>query len=479
MCGIIGIFGHGKNNVVNELYSGLFALQHRGQDSAGIITFDNTFHLKKGIGLVNKVFNEKNLARLNGNIGLGQVRYPTIGPGGVEDAQPFMVNVPFGIAMVHNGNVTNYSELRAELITKRYRQLSSFSDVEVILNVFADELAKHNLKNFSLKIFYKTVQKVFDKVEGSYSVVGLIANKGLFAFRDPLGIKPLCWGKKGKNYIFASESVVLDQLNYKLIRDVLPGEAIFIDQNHRVHCKLIKPRVAYPCIFEWIYFARPDSIIDNIEVAEARSRLGEKLGMACLRNNIIPDVVVPIPDSGRGAALALAKVLDIEQKEGLIKNYYIGRTFIMPKQSQRKNSVRLKLNPVKSVIKGKKVLLVDDSIVRGTTAQEIVSLIRKAGAKQVYYAVTCPPLKFPCVYGIDMMTRGEFIARDCSIEEIRKRIGADVLIYQNLDDMIDAVRGNNPKQKFCTACFTGHYPTGLSKADIIRLEKERIRLGKK
>ncbi len=476
MCGIIGIYG--KKNVVDELYSGLFALQHRGQDSAGIITYDTTFHLKKGMGLVNKVFNEKNLTRLEGSIGIGQVRYPTIGPGGVEDAQPFMVNAPFGIAMAHNGNVTNYSELRQKLSKDCYRQLSSYSDLEIILNIFADEMTKQPLGQFTSEILFKTLAGVYNRVEGSYSVVGLIANKGLFAFRDPFGIKPLCFGKKKDSYVFASESVVLDQLDYQMIRDVLPGEVIFIDHHRKIHFKVIKQQTAHPCIFEWIYFARPDSILDNIEVAEARFRLGERLGMECLRAGINPDVIVPVPDSGRGAALAIAKILDVEQKEGLIKNYYMGRTFIMPKQESRTNSVRQKLNPVKSIIKDKKVLLVDDSIVRGTTAKEIVSLVKRAGAKQVYYAVTCPPLRFPCVYGIDMMTRGEFIARNYSMFDIQKMIGADRLIYQSLDDMLEAVCGNNPKQKFCTACFTGNYPTGLKKKDIIKLEKERIKAKK-
>jgi len=476
MCGIIGIYG--KNNVVNALYSGLMSLQHRGQDSAGIITYNTTFHLKKGIGLVSKVFNEKNLLRLAGNVGIGQVRYPTIGPGGVEDAQPFMINAPFGIAMAHNGNVTNYSELRDELSKKCYRQLTSYSDLEVILNIFADEMSMQALHDLSFDILVKTVAGVFKRVEGSYSVVGMIANFGLFAFRDPYGIKPLCIGKRDGNYIFASESVALDHLGYELIRDVMPGELVYIDNSRKFFSKVIESKSLCPCIFEWIYFARPDSVIDKIGVYDARLRLGEKLGKECIKVGIKPDVIVPIPDSGRGAGLAISKVMGVEQKEGLIKNYYIGRTFIMPKQSARKNSVRQKLNPVRSVIKGKKVLLVDDSIVRGTTAKEIVMLVRKAGAKKVYYAVTCPPLRFPCVYGIDMMTRGEFIARDYSINEIKKIIGADALIYQNLDDMIEGVRGNCPQQTFCTACFTGDYPTGIKEKDIIKLEKERIKTKK-
>ncbi|MCX7785223.1 MAG: amidophosphoribosyltransferase [candidate division WOR-3 bacterium] len=476
MCGVIGIYG--KGDVVEEIYSGLYALQHRGQDSAGIITYNNTFHIKKGIGLVSKVFNAKNLERLKGNIGIGQVRYPTIGPGGVEDSQPFMVNAPFGIAMAHNGNVTNYFELRNELSKKCFRQLTSYSDVEVILNVFADEIAMQPLHNFNFDTLVKSVTGVFNRVEGSYSVVGMIANIGLFAFRDPYGIKPLCFGRKGKNYIFASESVVLDQLQYKLIRDVLPGEVVFVDRSRKVQSAVIKSYCHCPCIFEWVYFARPDSIIDGIEVYSARLRLGERLGQKCLQAKIKPDVVIPIPDSGRGAGLGVSKVLGVEQKEGFIKNYYIGRTFIMPNQTDRTNLVRLKLNPVFSVFKNKKVLIVDDSIVRGTTAKEIVSLARKAGAKKVYYAVTCPPLRFPCVYGIDMMTRGEFIARKNSIEQIRKKIGADVLIYQDLNDMIESIKGNK-NQTFCTACFTGIYPTGLKTHDIVKLEKARIKYRKK
>lgn len=476
MCGVIGIYA--KYDVVNELYSGLIALQHRGQDSAGIVTYDTTFHLKKGNGLVNKVFNEKNLSRLKGKVGIGQTRYPTIGPGGVEDAQPFMVNAPFGIAMAHNGNVTNYTELREELTKKCFRQLTSYSDVEVILNVFADELSLLSLHNFSFDTLVKTVSGVFDRVEGSYAVIGMIANIGLFAFRDQYGIKPLCLGKKDGNYIVASETVTLDNLGYDFIRDVIPGEVIFIDNTRKLYSKIINSKDAHPCIFEWIYFARPDSVLDKIEVYEARLRLGEKLGKACLKAKIKPDVVIPIPDSGRGAALAISKILGVEQKEGLIKNYYIGRTFIMPNQSARKNSVRQKLNPVKSVIKGKNALLVDDSIVRGTTAKELVSIVRKAGAKKVYYAVTCPPLRYPCVYGIDMMTRGEFIAKNYDISEIQKMIGADALIYQNLEDMCQAIRNGKSNQKFCTACFTGDYPTGLKKADIIKLEKERIKAHK-
>ncbi|MEO0071973.1 MAG: amidophosphoribosyltransferase [candidate division WOR-3 bacterium] len=475
MCGVIGIIA--DYEVAHDLYVGLYALQHRGQTSAGIITYDTTFHLKKGNGLVSKVFNEKNLARLKGKIGIGQVRYPTIGPGNEEDAQPFMVNAPLGIAMAHNGNVTNYWELREELANKCFRHLTSYSDVEVILNVFADELSIQSLHKFSFDILVKAIRGVFNRVKGSYSVVGFIAQQGLFAFRDPYGIKPLCLGKRGSNYILASESAAIDHLGYQFLRDVLPGEIVFIDNKRKLYSKIIETKVATPCIFEWVYFARPDSIIDNIEVYSARERLGEKLGLACRQLNLSPDVVIPVPDSGRGAAQAVARILGVPQKEGLIKNYYIGRTFIMPKHSQRVNSVTIKLNVVKSVIARKKVLVVDDSIVRGTTAQQIVRLLRRAKASKVYYAVTCPPIRYPCVYGIDMMTRGEFIARDMSLEDIRRKIGADVLIYQTLEDMCDAIRDQdkNQNQKFCTACYTGIYPTGISTKQILKLEKERLK----
>ncbi|MCS7258593.1 MAG: amidophosphoribosyltransferase [candidate division WOR-3 bacterium] len=473
MCGVIGILA--DYEVVHDLYVGLITLQHRGQTSAGIVTYDTTFHLKKGNGLASVVFNEKNLSRLRGKIGIGQVRYPTIGLGGEEDAQPFMVNVPLGIAMAHNGNVTNYWELREELTTKCFRHLISYSDVEVILNVFADELTILPLHNFSFEMIVKATQGVFNRVEGSYSVVGFIAQQGLFAFRDPLGIKPLCLGENKNNYIVASESAAIEHLGYKFVRDILPGEIVFIDNKRRFYSKVIETQMATPCIFEWVYFARPDSILDGIEVYSARERLGEKLGLACLKANLKPDVVIPVPDSGRGAAQAVARILGVPQKEGLIKNYYIGRTFIMPKQSQRKNLVTLKLNVVKSVIAGKKVLVVDDSIVRGTTAQQIVGLLRKAEASKVYYGVTCPPIKYPCVYGIDMMTRGEFVARNRSIETIRRKIGADILIYQTLEDMCEAVKGDAKIKKFCTACYTGTYPTGISKKEILKLEKERLK----
>ena len=471
MCGILGIFN--RSEAVVELYEGLIALQHRGQDSAGIITYNEMFHLKKGNGLVSRVFNDKNLSRLVGKAGIGHVRYPTIGPGSIEDAQPFFVNAPFGIALVHNGNITNYFELRENLAKYSYRQLNSFSDAEAILNVFADELSKREVKPFNPRAVFPAAEGVFKRAKGSYSVVALIANKGMLAFRDPHGIKPLIFGRKNNSFAFASESTAFDLLDYKTIRDVRPGEVIFIDLDLNIHSRLIQPKTHTPCIFEWVYFARPDSIIDGIGVYEARFRLGINLAKECLKAGLKPDVVVPVPDTARAAATSLAKVMGVDEREGLIKNRYIARTFIMPRTKNREIAVRQKLNPIRSEIAGRKVLIVDDSIVRGTTSKEIVSLIREAGAKAIYYGVTSPPLKHPCVYGIDMMTRGEFIARKNSVEAIRKLIGADVLIYQTYEGLIDGVRGDVKQQKFCTACFTGEYPTRVSPKELRRMECER------
>jgi len=471
MCGILGICGRPK--VVFDLYQGLVALQHRGQDSAGILTHDEMFHLKKGNGLVAAVFTQKNMDRLNGQIGIGHVRYPTIGPGSDEDAQPFFVNVPFGLALAHNGNITNYSELRRELAGQAYRQLNSYSDGEAVLNVFADELARQDIRHFSPELVFQACAGVFRRVEGSFSVVGVIADRGMVAFRDPHGIKPLIMGQKDGSYAFASESVAFDLLEYRALRDIRPGEAVFIDCSGRVHTQLLQPEEHRPCIFEWVYFARPDSVIDGIGVYDARLRLGERLARECQAAGIDPEVVVAVPETGRAAGVALAKGLGRELREGLIKNRYIARTFIMSQQEDRNLSVRQKLNPVRSVITGRKVLLVDDSIVRGTTSREIVSLVRHAGATEVYFAVTAPPLRHPCVYGIDMMTRGEFIGRGRTVEEITAVIAADKVVYQTYEGLIEAVAGGRTDLRFCTACFNGEYPTRVSEETFSRLERER------
>ncbi|MGQ9708240.1 MAG: amidophosphoribosyltransferase [bacterium] len=478
MCGVIGCF-YVNRPVANDLVTGLLALQHRGQDSAGILTSDVTFHLKKGNGTVSRVFNEKNLARLTGNIGIGHIRYPTIGPGSSEDAQPFYVNHPYGIAMAHNGNVTNYFSLRRELKERDLRQLTSFSDVEPILNIFAEELENAKVSRLKPEQVFNAVLGVFRRVQGAYSVVCLIHQQGLVAFRDPCGIRPLVLGRRGKEFAVASESVALDLLGFEEFRNIQPGEAVFIDCDHKLHHALIKKGILHTCIFEYVYFARPDSVIDGIEVYEARLRLGDKLAREVKKRRINPDIVIPVPDTARPAGAALSSAIGVPMSEGLIKNRYIARTFIMPRTENRSLSVRQKLNPVRSQIRGKNVLLVDDSIVRGTTSKEIVQMVRDAGARKVFLAITAPPLRYPCVYGIDMMTRGEFIAKDKTEEQIAKIIGADTLIYQTYDCLIDAVGSNGIRCKFCTACFNGKYPTGISEKDLLKMEKERQHWTKK
>ncbi len=470
MCGIVGISG--KEEAIDKIYPALMALQHRGQDAAGAVTIEQGFQIKKGKGLVVNVFNPKNIKRLRGNIGIGHVRYPTIGGGVAEDAQPFIVTTPYGIALAHNGNLVNYFDLKRNLIENELRYFNSNCDAEVILNLLSIELIKMNLKNLEPENLFKALSEVYKKLIGSFAVVAIIAKKGLLAFRDKNGIKPLAFGKKGKNYCFASESVALDLLGYKHITDVNGGEAVFIDNQGGCFKKQIVKGHKATCIFEYVYFARPDSIIDGIGVYEARLRLGEKLGQECLKQRIKPDVVIPVPDTARASAQMAAEVLDIRYREGLIKNRYIHRTFIMPTQSDRIEAVKLKLNPIRSEIKNKKLLLIDDSIVRGNTATEIIGLARSVGAKEVYYGSYSPPLRFPCVYGIDMQTRGEFIARDKSIEEIRKSIGADALIYQTHKGLIDAV-GSGIKG-FCSACFTGSYPTEIPPLLLERIEADRM-----
>jgi len=477
MCGILGICSS-SGNVGVELYLGLNALQHRGQDSAGIITYSQKYNLKKGNGLVRQIFNEKNMGRLVGNLGIGHVRYPTVGGGGADDAQPFYVNSPFGLALAHNGNLVNYAQLKEELFSKDFRHLNSNCDGEVLLNVFADELMPEVMNKFSAEAVFNAIKRLYKRVEGSYSAVAIIADKGLVAFRDPYGIKPLIMGKKGDDYAFASESAALDIMGFDIVRDVMPGEVVFVEEKptffnegRKLYSKRLVTKPPAHCIFEWVYFARPDSVIDGINVYEARFRLGLELAKVVEKKDMDIDVVVPIPDTARPAASALAEKLKLPLREGLIKNRYIGRTFIMPDQAQRAESVRQKLNPIRSEIEGKKILLVDDSIVRGTTSRELVNLIRSVGAKKVYFGVYSPPLRYPCVYGIDMQTKGEFIARNRNEAKIAKEIGADDLCYQTLEGLIRAVY---PKGAVCTACFTGNYPTNIPEKFFKQIEKERL-----
>lgn len=469
MCGIIGLIG--QERAIDRIFPGLLALQHRGQDAAGAATFENGFQLKKGNGLVYNVFKAKNIERLNGNTGIGHVRYPTVGAGSADDAQPFIITTPYGIALAHNGNLVNFFELKKDLVENELRYLNSNCDAEVILNLLSVELTRMDLKNLTPEKIFTALRRVYAKLNGSYAVVAIIANKGLLAFRDPGGIKPLIMGRNGSSFCVASESVALDLLGYEKMSDVKAGQAVFVDSGRNLHTEQIAAGDAAACIFEYVYFARPDSIIDGIGVYEARLRLGEELGKSCRQEGIKPDVVMPIPDTARGAALMVADALGARHREGLIKNRYIHRTFIMPTQEKRIEAVRLKLNPIKSEIKGKKVLLVDDSIVRGNTSREIISLVRSAGARKVYYALYSPPLRFPCVYGIDMQTRGEFIARGKSIEDIRRSINADALVYQTNEGLIKGVGVGSTG--FCTACFTGIYPTEIPRSLMDRIEQDR------
>jgi amidophosphoribosyltransferase len=407
------------------------------------------------------------------------VRYPTVGSGGGEDAQPFTVNYPFGIAMAHNGNVANYDELRGDLEQSSLRVLYSGCDVEVILNVFAGALASASSGSFSLDAYHAAVREVYRTVRGAYSVVGFVAGHGLFAFRDPYGIKPIALGRRkteaGYAYAVASESVVLSTIEYELLPWRAPGEALFIDLAGTVTMTKVAEPQHHPCVFEFVYFARPDSYLEGISVYEARIRMGERLASAFRGAGHEADVVIPIPDSARTAALAMAQSLGIPYREGLVKNRYVGRTFIMPTDDERKRSLRHKLNAIEEEFRGKDVLLVDDSIVRGNTSKQIVQLARHAGARRVLFASMSPPLVHPCVYGIDMSTRREFIARDRTHAEVARALGADAVVYQTLDDLVGAVTEKDPRiEHMCTACFSGRYPTGdITPQMLLRIEDER------
>jgi amidophosphoribosyltransferase len=482
MCGFIGVLGSGS--AVHEIYDGLVAVQHRGQDAAGIITYDGRFHVKKGEGLVRDIFSADNMERLRGSIGIGHVRYPTVGSGGGEDAQPFTVNYPFGIVMAHNGNVANYDELRGELATEGLRHLYSGCDVEVVLNVFANALARAGRERFTLDAYHEAVREVYRKVRGAYSVVGFIAGHGLFAFRDPYGIKPIAVGRATRNgstaWAVSSESVVLTTLGYELLAPGPPGEALFVDLDGTPHVVALAEPRHHPCVFEYVYFARPDSYLEGVSVYRSRLAMGRRLAGAIRRSGLEADVVIPVPDSARTAGLALAQELGLPYREGLVKNRYVGRTFIMPDDGQRRRSVRAKLNTIDEEFRGKDVLIVDDSIVRGNTSRQIVELARAAGARRVYFASTSPPLVHPCVYGIDMSTRREFVARDRTTDEIAQRIGADAVVYQELDDLVDSVRAEGVAfDRMCTACFSGDYPTGdITPAMLLQIEHERTLQGK-
>ena len=484
MCGIIGVV---SNEPVNQfLYDGLLLLQHRGQDAAGICTgFGNSFSMHKGGGLVRDVFRTRNMRDLPGTMGIAQVRYPTAGSAAsAQEAQPFYVNAPFGITLAHNGNLTNWEQLKDEMFRIDRRHINTESDSEVLLNVLAHELQMAT-NGYSLdpSAVFKAVSGLHKRVRGSYAVVSQIARYGILAFRDPFGIRPLVLGERDESgrteYMVASESVALQGMGFRLVRDVLPGEAIFIDIDGVLHAQQCAERPSLnPCIFEYVYLARPDSVMDGISVYAARLRMGETLAAKIRRELPLGDidVVMPIPDSSRPAAMQMAMRLGLEYREGFIKNRYVGRTFIMPGQSVRKKSVRQKLNPIDVEFKGKNVLIVDDSIVRGTTSNQIVAMAREAGANKVIFASAAPPVRFPNVYGIDMPTRSELIAGGRDDEQIRAAIGADVLIYQDIDDMKRAV--NEPGSgitRFEASCFDGDYITGdVSPEYLDRVEYSRM-----
>lgn len=468
MCGIIGIVGN--DEVGSRLYDGLSLLQHRGQDAAGIATtHQSRLILRRGSGLVRDVFRAEDMLRLEGRMGIGHVRYPTAGTSGVAESQPFYVNSPYGIVMGHNGNLTNADRLQRELFESDLRHINTRSDSEVLLNVFAHELqALSPTTDLEPDNIFDTVAAVHRRCRGAYAVIGMVVGRGVFAFRDPLGIRPAVIGKRetahGSEYMVASESVALAGLGFTLVRDVAPGEAVYIEANGTLHTRQCaqSPSLS-PCLFEYVYFARPDSIIDNISVYKARLRMGETLARRIieLRPEHDIDVVIPIPDTSRTSALEVAYHLGVKYREGFIKNRYIGRTFIMPGQRLRRKSVRQKLSPIGLEFSGKTVLLVDDSIVRGTTSSQIVEMARDAGAKKVYMASAAPPVRHANVYGIDMPAVGELIAHERSIPDIEASIGADWLIYQRIEDLVEAVRyEKHPIEHFESSCFTGTYITG-------------------
>lgn len=481
MCGIVGLVG--KSNVNFTLYDALTVLQHRGQDAAGIVTcHEGRMYLRKENGSVRDVFRSRHMGRLIGNTGIGHVRYPTAGSSSSAEAQPFYVNSPYGITLAHNGNLTNTEELKNDLFEADLRHINTNSDSEVLLNVFAHELQCRNKLSPDPADVFSAVSAVHRRCRGAYAAVAMITGYGLVGFRDPYGIRPAVFGKReteaGNEYMIASESVALSSLGFTVIRDIEPGEAIYIDKDGNLHSKQCadSPNLA-PCIFEHVYLARPDSIMDKISVYKARLRMGEKLAEKIKRvwSDHDIDVVIPIPDTSRTSALQLANHLGVKYREGFIKNRYIGRTFIMPGQSQRRKSVRQKLNAIELEFHGKNVMLVDDSIVRGTTCNQIIKMAREAGAAKVYFASAAPAVRYPNVYGIDMPATHELIAHGKTVEEVQEEIGADKLVYQDLDDLVSAAREGNPDIKqFDTSVFTGEYITNdIDKGYLAAIEARR------
>ncbi len=495
MCGVVGLVSQSPVN--QQLYGALLALQHRGQDSAGMVTWDGRLQLRKGNGLVREIFEERHMRRLRGNMGIGHVRYPTAGTSSVAEAQPMYVNAPYGISLAHNGNLTNASQLEAEMFRADLRHVNTDSDSEILLNVFAHELQKIGALKLNPEHVFDAVKVVQQRCQGAYAAVAMINGHGIVAFRDPHGIRPLVLGTRElagegvREVMVASESCAIDALGFDFLRDVGPGEAVYIDMRgnlHTHHCA--PPAVHAPCIFEYVYLAREDSIMDEISVYKARLRMGEKLAKRILdrhsRRDHDIDVVIPIPESSRTSAIPLAYALDVKFREGFVKNRYIGRTFIMPGQTQRARSVQQKLNPIDLEFRGKNVLLVEDSIVRGTTTGQIVHQARKAGARKVYMAVAAPPVRYPNVYGIDMPTSEEFVAYNRTEEQIAAAIGVDWLVYQSIEDLVAATgEGNREIKRFECSVFDGDYITGDIDTDYLKrlshrrsdLMKQRLETG--
>jgi len=479
MCGFISIFGPAGADAIHDVLNGLLAIQHRGQDAAGVVAFKDRFQAKKGLGLVREVFQDKHLQRLRGPLAVGHVRYPTVGLGEDTDVQPFWLDYPVGTAMAHNGNVTNFHELKRTYFGQRNIHLGSNCDLEVVLYVFADALMRRAADPITVGDVETAVHEVFTRVKGAYSVVG-ITSQGLYAFRDPYGIKPIIFGRKatpaGAWYAVASESVVLDVAGYEVVRNLRAGEMLWIGEDHVPHFVQVGDRPHRPCIFEFIYFARPDTFLDGTSVYEARMELGRRLGRAFRRTGLSADVVIPVPESARTAAQTMAEELGLPCREGFVKNRYVGRTFIMPNDKARRDSIRAKLNPIRAEFEGKDVIVLDDSIVRGNTSRQMVKIARQMGARKVYLASYSPPLMYPCLYGIDMSTKREFVARGRTSEQIAAELGADSVLYQTIDEMVDAVRtAGNRELEFCKACFEGLYPTGDVTEQMLKdIELDRI-----
>lgn len=472
MCGIIGVIGY--EDVSSEIINGLTTLQHRGQDAAGVVMFNGNFRLKKGNGHVSQVFKDANMETMKGHCGLGHVRYSTAGSTDAVDAQPIAVNYPFGLAMVHNGNVINFHELKKVLYEEHHRLLETSNDVALILYTFASELEQKDLKKLTVDDIFDTVEEVQKKVQGAYSALTIIANHGILAFSDPYGIRPLVMGRKytdkGVVYAFASESTTFDYLGYELMRDISPGEMVFIDQNNHEHVRIGRKKKQAFCVFEYIYFAREDTKIHNRLVATERVRMGRQLAETFKRTGLKPDIIIDVPSSAYFFASGMAESMEIPYRRGLSKNNHMGRSFITPNQAAREKIVKQKLNPISDIVVGRKVAVVDDSIVRGTTSRRIVQLLRKAGAKEIYFVSASPPIKHPCIYGIDMSVKKEILASNYEIDEIAKFIGADAVVYQTLEDL-KSLYSDLP---ICHACFSGKYPTGISK-DILRdIEREKL-----